>query len=319
MKATNYLKKGFTLVELLVVIGIIAILAGVMLVSFGGTSESARAAKCLSNLRSLAQGANSIAMEGGIYPLAGSVQRPDVNGNKVCYYEVKGWISWLSNNGDPFGHESGNAPSSPVSCQMPCFDMDPSTEDAKFAITNGTMYKAVNKNTAVYTCPSHVLAFQRDHQGRSPLWSYVMNSFFGYDYSQGSKGVGWGLHREYDRLPRADRIVMFAEIPYINPETGAQMEYGNDNMKDSVLNHKANVNGNEYGTYWKGTPESIGFNHRHGKKQYCGHVAFADGHVEKFIHRKEGGLDDQQLTALLCEGKDVSYDGKTYEEIESRK
>ena len=44
------MKKAFSLVELLVVVAIIAILAGVLVSSFSGGTESARAARCLSNL-----------------------------------------------------------------------------------------------------------------------------------------------------------------------------------------------------------------------------------------------------------------------------
>jgi prepilin-type N-terminal cleavage/methylation domain-containing protein/prepilin-type processing-associated H-X9-DG protein len=61
---------GFTLVELLVVIAIIALLSSLLVVATGSAMESARQAKCATNIRQLAIAINLAADDnGGKYPL----------------------------------------------------------------------------------------------------------------------------------------------------------------------------------------------------------------------------------------------------------
>ena len=309
------LSRAFTLVELIVVIGIIGILAGIMLTSFGGGRESARAAKCLSNMRNLAQGAlsyaSNVSSDGeAYYPNAGSYA--DYNPYVEKYYERKGWISWLSMN-NPYKGGS----TSFVKCETVggCFKSTGMDEAGTFAITNGSLWKYVGRSRDIYVCPHHVIRAQK--RGAQVRFSYVMNSYFGYDWSDGSDVGGGSKKRE--SVTRPDRILLFAELPF--GEKGSDYDTANaigDNafsestLTDCTLQYKANYNGKSYNDNWQGEAESIAFNHKSGKK-WCAHVVFADGHAERLILPSgSGGLSATTLTALLCVGVDVIFDGSTY-------
>ena len=63
-------RRGFTLVELLLVVGIILVLIGLLLPAVGAARETARGVQCLSNLRQLAAAAHHYAASNdGSYPI----------------------------------------------------------------------------------------------------------------------------------------------------------------------------------------------------------------------------------------------------------
>ena len=67
-RSPSHRRRGFTLVELLVVIGIIAVLISILLPAMGRARESANRAQCLSNLRQIAIAVTSYAQEKKVLP-----------------------------------------------------------------------------------------------------------------------------------------------------------------------------------------------------------------------------------------------------------
>lgn len=327
LSASSFAKPrgGFTIIELLVVIGIIGVLAGVLLTSFSGGTESARAAKCLANMRNLAQGAISYASQYERYPYAGSHAAIGVSDNgKTIFKENVGWISWLSMNDEYHTRRSSGGP---VNSFQKCANISAFCTDedtAAFAITNGALWKSVGQNRETYVCPSHAIRAKK--HAVTARFSYAMSAYFGYDWTRGSEaatsvGANW-ISMNTSRL---DRKLLFAELPFAIPgsevggysvsEDEAYATANDSYLVDCTLQYKANVNGKSYNSDWGGTAEAIAFNHKSGKR-FCAHVAFADGHVEKLLApKRDGGLGPQQLTALLCGGVDISFNGSSYELI----
>ena len=334
--------QGFTLVELLVVIGIIGVLAGILVASFGGGTEAARAAKCLTNMRNLAQAAIGCAANGKsindnntqYFPLAGSRAEMGVSGDSIMYYEDVGWISWLSMN-DEYGTrgEKGSGTRGLKSFMalenVSAYSASSDDEKVLFAIKNGSIWQAVSGNRDIYVCPDHVRTVGK--KGLTVNWSYVMSAYFGYDggnKSDATSIIGSAADRVTLNSSRLDRTLLFAELPFNDHDfDGSRIETSFSTSaspeNDSVLQYKASYDGEDFNKKWNGNAESIAFNHRSGKR-WCAHVAFADGHTEKLLLPKGGGgLNREQLTALLCGddkrggGKDISFNGTSYSKLKN--
>ena len=94
-------KKGFSLVELLIVIGIIAVLGGVMLTQFSSSTESALATSCLNNMRSLCNAVLARASRDGYYPSAGPFKYLELDQRSEHFNEelwYQGWVGFASGN-----------------------------------------------------------------------------------------------------------------------------------------------------------------------------------------------------------------------------
>ncbi|MFT3786939.1 MAG: prepilin-type N-terminal cleavage/methylation domain-containing protein [Tepidisphaeraceae bacterium] len=95
----SFPRRGFTLVELLVVIGIIALLISILLPALGSAREAANSVKCGANLKSIGQGiANYVAQNRGVLPPSNYYKGfyIDNNGQQQPDQPLNGYVHWSS-------------------------------------------------------------------------------------------------------------------------------------------------------------------------------------------------------------------------------
>ncbi len=303
-------KKGFSLLELLIVIGIIAILGGIMLTQFSGSTDSALAATCMNNMRTLCNAVMADGSRESRYPSAGPYQYILDDGNEKRWQQ--GWV----------GFSKGDTK---VSCYH---DGNDDGEAQHYAITNGTIWRTMSGQQGAYICPAHT-KYCKQKKKPMPSWSYVMNSYFGWDYGvaadieSGRRSFGDGyVTFRYSSKPTSrkrplEKVLLFAEIPYV--ENGVQhpewsTAAGKEN--DAILQYPpASDESKRANKTSDGADEIIGFNHKSGKN-YSAHVAFADGHCVKLLLPVDASEDNlKELTTWLCTGVEYTFNGGKYEKV----
>lgn len=301
---------GFTLLEMIVVIGIIGILLAVMMPFLGRLRDGSLTAECKNNMQNIAKAAIEYGHQrpenDGHFPAAG-FYRTLTHGHihkKIAYYPNRPWIS---NKGDV---KSLNETTTSVILGEVAHFTD-TDEAGRFAVTNGAIWRAVGESFDVYRCPVHAKNFEKK-KGRQPWWSFVMNQEFGFN-RDGKGFLGFFGTRTGQNLTVAvdvagkrtktasrspDKVLMFAEVQ------GADVNADGVSLKTLV------DGGNETDAVLEYAKEEIGFTHPMGKGKYGGNVAFADGHVETIM--LPVGMSRLELTRYLCQGFDVPHDGRSY-------
>ena len=307
-------KKGFTLVELMIVIAIIGVLATALSTGVTKLMEYARTAKCKANLKNLMLATQNYSVDHGHYPAAGSFEWSPWNDwgdeRKPIYRGERAWVAWTLKSGSgtwPWDSGSKTVKHGQEMARATFFG-----ERAYISLTNGTLWELAGKDTSIYVCEAHNREAKKmlNPQTEKIYRSYVMNHRFRWDYPDGNKGN----RRSEDGEPkignswlwatddatmdgRASIRLLFAEIPVLKSREAYQNEGGK--YADSVLESN----------------EPIGFNHFVGRK-WVAHVVFLDGHVEGLILPSSGKAgkpdysgthksDLERLTEQLCNATEI--------------
>jgi prepilin-type N-terminal cleavage/methylation domain-containing protein len=289
-------RKAFTLLELLAVIAIIGILAGVILVKYDQVRENGWSTRCKGNLRTIYQAALNYSNDHSAYfPYAGPHEDHDPLAN--TWHEHKGWVNWTGTGDWP------NGPNYPGRMTQPVWYGN----NARTSIREGTIWEYINRDMGAYYCPKFRALAQGTYRSSDAQYdvvrSYAMNYRFGCVVTHTNYFIGDPVNLQWFGQ-EASRTLMFADMPLSLNYPGG--------TRPAVCSVAA-ASGNEGGdgvldgsTPPAGSPptqtyDSIGFIH-HMAGEYRGHAVFLDGHIEAVGLKQPSGTWSNR-TYDACSGQ----------------
>lgn len=274
-------RTGFSLLELMILCGIITLLITCLVPHLTGAHEAALSALCKTRLRNLAMAANTYATEVGYYPW-GMIDPNTHDDNYYTHGFGSGLPSlWPDEMCSKHGIETWKE------YQTYCWDF---RKKAGETWQCGRMMMGIN-NAMQFKCPK---CKGGDNWDGNPMTGYNYNvAYIGYvENDAGCRN--YPLRR--DSLKYPDRVVIFGDGGY----SGGANKFMRATKQDK------NYDGSSASLRKAGTQA---FRHGEGRNRHC-NMVFADCHVEEFRQPytssgKKGWVDEKEHTAFISSGNGI--------------
>lgn len=275
------MKRGFTLLEMLVVIGIISVLATLLIPKFSAISENARSLRCKSKLKSLGAAALTYNSMYGQMPLGADAKMKWLNDSGNLQYRLgRGWVCGGQPGKNYPDFSESLKESRDTGTDITLVDPVYYGQDGYTAITNGSLWTLMG-NVDAYMCET----FRKGTKIKDPMRSYMMNRLFALpDRGKYVDLQGQEIGRFYPKIPE-------------QKTTWNSEEYAQDSK--TLLFAEMELTGKTGRSGVVDFDENIGFLHKVGRRD-AANVCFADGHVETLLKPTGGGVS--AYVTWLCSG-----------------